>query len=59
MERIEYGIASASRPDDVEPLGRLNRTAAEARLADSREAWPDVHLVQRTNNTWTPATEEN
>ncbi|MBK3584121.1 hypothetical protein JHN49_10420 [Streptomyces sp. MBT57] len=57
MERIEYGIASLSRPDDIEPLGRLNRQAAEARIADSRVAWPDVYLVQRTTNTWAPTTE--
>ncbi|MEV3999065.1 hypothetical protein ACFYPK_28095 [Streptomyces halstedii] len=56
MARTEYGIASTSRPD-IEPLGRLNRQAAEARIADSRDAWPDVYLVQRTGNTWTPATE--
>ncbi|MEV5283388.1 hypothetical protein ACFYMW_35685 [Streptomyces sp. NPDC006692] len=57
MARTEYGIASTSRADDIEPLGRLNRQAAEARIADSRVAWPDVYLVQRTGNTWTPATE--
>ncbi|MFD7853518.1 hypothetical protein ACFV6B_04370 [Streptomyces microflavus] len=57
MERIEYGIASPSRPDDIEPLGRLNRQAAEARITDSRVAWPDVYLVQRTGNFWTPTTE--
>ncbi|WP_329046707.1 hypothetical protein [Streptomyces sp. NBC_01422] len=57
MARIEYGIASPSRPGDVEPLGRLNRQASEARVADSRVAWPDVYLVQRTGETWTPVTE--
>ncbi|MFJ3141759.1 hypothetical protein ACIPJM_04810 [Streptomyces halstedii] len=55
MARTEYGIASPSRPDDIEPLGRLNRRAAEARIADSRTAWPDVYLVQRTGTTWAPA----
>ncbi|MFJ3182399.1 hypothetical protein ACIPJN_28985 [Streptomyces sp. NPDC086796] len=58
MADIEYGIASTSRPGDIEPLGRLNRQAAEARIADSRVAWPDVYLVQRTGNTWAPATEQ-
>lgn len=58
MARTEYGITSTSRPGDIEPLGRLNRGAAEARIADSRIAWPDVYLVQRTDGTWTPVTEE-
>ncbi|MFJ3439005.1 hypothetical protein ACIPMU_36410 [Streptomyces cyaneofuscatus] len=57
MERTECGIAPTSRPGDIEPLGRLNRQAAEARIADSRAAWPDVYLVHRTDNTWTPVTE--
>ncbi|MFD3970351.1 hypothetical protein [Streptomyces cyaneofuscatus] len=58
MPTTEYGIASPSRPDDIEPLGRLNRQAAEARIADSRDAWPDVYLVQRTGGTpWVPVTE--
>lgn len=56
MAHTEYGIASPSRPDDIEPLGRLNRQAAEARIDDSRVAWPDVYLVQRPGTTWTPAT---
>ncbi len=56
MADVEYGIASTSRPGDVEPLGRLNRQSAEARIADSRVAWPDVYLVQRPGDTWTPAT---
>ncbi|MFE9461734.1 hypothetical protein [Streptomyces californicus] len=57
MAPTDYGIASPSRPDDIEPLGRLNRQAAEARIADSRIAWPDVYLVQRTNRAWTPVTD--
>ncbi|MFD9871732.1 hypothetical protein ACFXI8_26890 [Streptomyces niveus] len=57
MASTEYGIASPSRPDDVEPLGRLNRLAAEAVVGDSRLAWPDVYLVQRVGNTWAPTTE--
>lgn len=57
MERMEYGIASPSRPGDVKPLGRLNHRAAEARIADSRTAWPDVYLVQRTGTTWAPVTD--
>ncbi|MFE5847623.1 hypothetical protein ACFQ7N_38990 [Streptomyces niveus] len=58
MSSTEYGIASPSRPDDVEPLGRLNRLSAEAVVADSRLAWPDVYLVQAAGNTWTPTTEQ-
>ncbi|MEU2315139.1 hypothetical protein [Streptomyces albidoflavus] len=59
MASIEYGIASTSRPGVIEPLGRLNRQAAEARIADSRTVWPDVYLVQRTTNAdWQPATEK-
>lgn len=46
-----------SDPDDIEPLGRLNRPTASAVVADSRAAWPDVYLVQRTGNTWAPTTE--
>ncbi|MFJ1662214.1 MULTISPECIES: hypothetical protein [Streptomyces] len=57
MTRTEYGIASASRPGDIEPLGRLGLEAAKERLADSRAAWPDVYLVQRTGDTWQTATE--
>ncbi|MFI9194131.1 hypothetical protein ACIG0A_33135 [Streptomyces californicus] len=58
MVPTEYGIASPSRPDDIEPLGRLNRQAAEARIADSRAAWPDVYLVQRAGKIWVPACEQ-
>ncbi|MFG3429695.1 hypothetical protein [Streptomyces californicus] len=56
MASTEYGIASPSRPGDIEPLGRLGLPAAEARLADSRVAWPDVYLVQRTGGTWETVT---
>ncbi|MEO3976713.1 hypothetical protein [Streptomyces sp. CAU 1734] len=55
MASTEYGIASTSRPDDIEPLGRLNRRAAEAVVADSRLSWPDVYLVRRTGSSWAPA----
>ncbi|WP_405848206.1 hypothetical protein OG211_12540 [Streptomyces niveus] len=58
MASTEYGIASTSHPDDVEPLGRLNRPAAEAAVADSRLEWPDVYLVQRADSTWTRTTEQ-
>ncbi|MFJ2778155.1 MULTISPECIES: hypothetical protein [unclassified Kitasatospora] len=54
MARLEYGIASTSHPDGVEPLGRLSRAAAEAVLADSRAVWLDVYLVQRTGRNWAP-----
>ncbi|GHD34717.1 hypothetical protein GCM10010313_81510 [Streptomyces violarus] len=56
MTGIQYGIASPSRLDDVEPLERLNRRAAEAVIADSRTQWPDVYLVQRTDgDDWQPS----
>lgn len=59
MTTVEYGIASPSRPDDIEPLERINRRAAEAVIADSRTRWTDVYLVQRTRGgVWAPATEQ-
>ncbi|MEV5440918.1 hypothetical protein AB0K80_33690 [Streptomyces sp. NPDC052682] len=42
----EYGIASESH-EDIEPLGQVSRSRAEAIVDDSSEAWPDVYLVQR------------
>ncbi|MFE7116127.1 hypothetical protein ACFU99_11980 [Streptomyces sp. NPDC057654] len=56
---MEYGIASPSRPGDIEPLARLNRRAAEAVVADSLVAWPTVCLVQRADGEgWRSVSEE-
>lgn len=54
---VEYGIASESRPDDIELLGVVGRVYATAVVADSREAWPDVYLVERVDgDTWQRST---
>lgn len=58
MPDIEYGIASPSRPGDIEPLGPVSRRTAEAVIADSRTVWTDVHLVQRVGSgEWTETDE--
>jgi hypothetical protein len=52
----EYGIASESL-ENIEPLGEISRRRAEAILDNSRTQWPDVYLVQRTNDaSWERAT---
>lgn len=46
---VEYGIASTSDAE-IEPLGQISRSSAEAIVTDSQRQWPDVYLVQRTGS---------
>ncbi|MFJ2746194.1 hypothetical protein ACIO3O_41770 [Streptomyces sp. NPDC087440] len=45
----EYGIASESHAE-IEPLETSSRGRAEVILSDSRTTWPDVYLVERTDD---------